>query len=133
MGYLRDLQGADGSWTDVRLAVGTSDAWVTGFVGTALASAGAGPTARAGWGPPAGEAGAAGPAGNRAVDGAVRRAARWCLDALGSRDGWGFNATVPPDADSTAWVCTLLAASGRAVPARALDLLERSRVPGAGC
>jgi hypothetical protein len=77
---------------------------VTGFVGAALASAGV----------------------------PVDRAATWCLDALGRRGGWGFNASVPPDADSTAWVCMLLAAAGRTVPASALDLLERHRVPGAG-
>ena len=110
VGYLLDLQGADGSWTDVRLAVGASDAWVTGFVGTALASAGV-----------AGVAGVA-----------VDRAAGWCLAALGRRDGWGFNASVPPDADSTAWICTLLAGAGRTVPDPALELLERHRVPGAG-
>lgn len=104
VGYLLDLQGADGSWTDVRLAVGASDAWVTGFVGAALASAGI----------------------------RVDRAAQWCLDALGRRGGWGFNSSVPPDADSTAWVCRLLASSGRTVPDSALDLLEQHRVPGAG-
>jgi hypothetical protein len=113
VGYLLDLQGADGSWTDVRLAVGTSDAWVTGFVGTALASTGAQADTEAG--------------------AALDRAAAWCLGALGRRDGWGFNASVPPDADSTAWVCTLLAAAGHPVPASALELLERHRVPGAGC
>ena len=116
--YLLDLQGADGSWTDLWLTVGASDAWVTGFVGTALAEA-----RRDGFVP--GEQGGA-------VAEAVERACSWLQSAIGRRGGWGYNATVPPDADSTAWGVTLLAVAGHVVPPAALQLLERHRVAGAG-
>jgi hypothetical protein len=116
--YLLDLQGADGSWTDLWLTVGASDAWVTGFVGTALAEA-----RRDGFVP--GDLGGA-------VAEAIEHACSWLNSTIARRGGWGYNATVPPDADSTAWGVTLLAIAGHVVPPTALRLLERHRVAGAG-
>jgi Prenyltransferase and squalene oxidase repeat len=116
--YLLELQGADGSWTDLWLTVGASDAWVTGFAGTALAEA---------------QRDRLVPGDLRgAVAQAVERACWWLRAAISRRGGWGYNATVPPDADSTAWGVTLLAVAGHAVPQAALRLLDRHRVAGAG-
>lgn len=85
-GYLLSRQEADGHWRDYRLPVGHSDAWVTGYVGLALADA-------------------AGPG----------EAPRPCLAAAvwlaGNRPypaGWGYNGRTGPDADSTAFALGLL-------------------------
>ncbi|MFI5913175.1 hypothetical protein [Dactylosporangium sp. NPDC051541] len=91
------------------VAVGTSDAWVTGYAGTALAAA-----ARSGHLPPAVRAAAA--------EGADA-AADWLLGAAGARGVWGYHGNVAPDADSTAWAVRLLAARGRPVPQSALTFL----------
>jgi hypothetical protein len=112
--YLVDLQGADGSWTDMWLAVGASDAWVTGFVGTALAESWPAKRRRA---------------PERLV---LRRAAAWLAGALGRRGGWGYNGKVPPDADSTAWCVTFLALADCPVPANPIAMLERHASPGGG-
>jgi hypothetical protein len=115
---LRRLQHPDGSWTDFLVAVGSSNAWVTGYVGFALAAA----ASAAGT---AGTAGTPGPdAGVRALAGrAADAAADWLLAHPGRGGAWGYHARVQPDADSTAWAIRLLAARGRAVPAAALEFL----------
>ena len=113
--YLLARQGVDGSWTDMWLAVGASDGWVTGFVGTALAEAlgtGRGPAAR--------------------IEAGVGRSCAWLEATLGRRGGWGYNGTLPPDADSTAWAVTCLALARHAIPGEPLTLLERARVAGHG-
>src|SRR4051794_34525190 len=109
VGYLRRLQHPRGSWSDFMVAVGTSDAWVTGYAGTALAAA-----ARSEHLAPAVRAAAA--------EGADA-AADWLLGAAGTRGVWGYHGNVAPDADSTAWAVRLLAARGRPVPPSALDFL----------
>ncbi|GAA3283498.1 hypothetical protein Dvina_38470 [Dactylosporangium vinaceum] len=107
--YLRRLQHPRGSWSDFMVAVGTSDTWVTGYAGTALAAA-----ARSEHLAPAVRAAAA--AGADA-------AADWLLGAAGGGGVWGYHRNVAPDADSTAWAVRLLAARGRPVPSAALEFL----------
>ncbi|HTW08334.1 MAG TPA: prenyltransferase/squalene oxidase repeat-containing protein [Acidimicrobiales bacterium] len=93
-----------------------SDEWVTAYVACVLAS-----PALGGFYP------------------AARTTARHALDLLLARRpqaaGWGYNLLVPPDADSTSWVCRLAAALGRQgdpryVPAR--GLVEGLVTPGGG-
>lgn len=117
VGYLVRAQHPAGSWTDFWLPVGTSDAWVTAYVGLALAAAG-------GSSLPAGAA--------RAAAAAARRAAGWLLAHQRPYAGWGYNADVPVDADSTAHAVSLLARLGMDVPRGALRLLHRHKVPGEG-
>lgn len=116
--YLLDLQGADGSWTDLWLAPGASDAWVTALVGTALIEAD--------------RAGCLDARQRVEAQTAVAAAAEWLATSIGRRGGWGYNSSVPPDADSTAWAVTCLALAGRDVPPDALRLLARHRVAGVG-
>lgn len=101
---------ADGCWTDFWTPAGTSDEWVSGFVGSMLATA--------------------------PLD-AARRAARECWQLLECRrydaGGWGYHDEVPADADSTQWVLSLAGAldaprTQRIVEAEAF--LERHAVGG---
>jgi squalene cyclase len=75
-----------------------SDEWVTAYVGCTLAS----------------------PA--LAAHPAARAAAEHAFDLLLARrpgpGGWGYNLLVPPDADSTTWVCRLALALGRQMEPR---------------
>lgn len=87
--YLIGKQHLDGHWEDFQLPVGTSDEWVTAFVGEALASIPAHPL----W--------------TRYRDHSAR-AIQWLLKNRHYRRGWGFNASTGPDADSTAYVLRLL-------------------------
>jgi hypothetical protein len=101
--YALDRQGSDGAWTDFDLPVGSSDAWMTAYVGAAISEVrdvvGAETV-------------------KRAEDG-IERAALWLARNRPYAAGWGFNASTGPDADSTAWALLLLAAVG--APARAED------------
>jgi hypothetical protein len=70
-------------------------------------------------------------------DAAAQAAAGCALDLLCARrplqDGWGYNGNVPPDADSTIWVCRLAGALNRhGDVAPALRFLERCRQPDGG-
>jgi hypothetical protein len=93
--YLLRSQHADGLWQDYELPTGRSDAWVTGFVGLALAG-----LARHG--------------GSQEAAMAADRAARWLADHRAYAAGWGYNAETGPDADSTGYALRLLHATGRA-------------------
>src|SRR5579883_1997308 len=88
-GYLLQRRQADGFWSDFDLARGTSDEWVTAYVGIALAGASS---------------------GDRELTTSI-------ADVLDRRrahaEGWGYSATTPPDADSSAWVSRLGLAAGR--------------------
>lgn len=99
--YLVAGQDRTGSWTDLRLAPGPSDAWATALVGRALAAAG--------WRDPA------------------DRAAGWLLAHDRTQGVWGWNADVPPDVDSTAQAVLLLRATDRAAPEGALRYLAALR------
>src|SRR5260370_641505 len=67
----------------------------------------------------------------------ARDSARQALELLCSRrpskDGWGYNQHVPPDADTTICVCRLARAVNRAADvAPALSFLERCLRPDGG-
>jgi Prenyltransferase and squalene oxidase repeat len=92
VGYLLDRQRDDGSFCDYEsMPIGAATQWVTGFVAAALADAAPGATD------------------------AIGRAAQWLVTAR-DEAGWGFNASVGPDADSTAWAMQTLRAAGLPVP-----------------
>jgi hypothetical protein len=91
--YLLSHQAADGHWEEYALPVGSSDAWVTAYIGLVLQGA-----------KPAG--------GHTTCHRAVRRAARWLIDQRPYPAGWGYNGQSGPDADSTAHVIGLLRAIG---------------------
>ena len=80
-------QGPAGLWRDFLTPAGEASEWPTGFIGTALQSAGAD----------------AGP---------LRRAADALLANQNDDGGWGYNEDVPSDADSSACVLLFLARSG---------------------
>ena len=73
-----------GSWQCFETLAGTSDEWVTAFIGSCLASLEI----------------------NKASELAERAYSFLCGRRFLSA-GWGFNKIVPPDADSTAWVIRL--------------------------
>ena len=110
--FLLETQAADASWRDFPTIMGGSDEWVTAYVIEALAGV-----------------------ENDAARAAASAAWRWLGTRRESAAGWGFNDTLPVDADATAW--GLLAAhalgedeSARAVAAR--DVLEQHRVAEGG-
>ena len=86
--YLLAQQDPAGLWHDYSLPPGPSDAWTTAWVGWCLAGS---------------EAPAAATA---------RRHAAAALLALRQPNGWGYNASTGPDADSTAWAVRFLASLG---------------------
>lgn len=104
-------QSEAGCWSDFTLAPGAGQDWVTGYVGSALASSSrveASTAARAGW--------------------------EW-LRTRQRGGGWGFNGVAPTDADSTSAVLSLATALGenRSLPAVAADLfLARHHRPDGG-
>lgn len=81
--FLLQSRHTNGLWFDFRLAPGWSDEWVSGYVGDRIAAA-------------------------PGVDEAL--SAAWQSLAHRSRvrpAGWGYNAIVPQDADSTSWTLRL--------------------------
>lgn len=82
-------------WEDFTLPVGCSDRWVTAYVLSSLAELGEFDLP--------------------AVAGLAAPALRWLLNQQAEIGGWGYNASVPPDADSTAWA--MLACRGWSHPA----------------
>jgi hypothetical protein len=118
LAYLLSCQHPSGSFTDFWLPVGTSDAWVTAYVGLALHA-----VSGCSWLPD----------DNRALaDAAARRAAAWLLDHQHARGGWGYNAAVSADADSTAHALSLLARLKLEIPAQAVAFLHAHRVGDLG-
>lgn len=86
--FLVSNQGTDGLWRDFLTPAGEASEWPTGFVGTALHLA----------------------AGRSH---ALERAADALAMSQNADGGWGYNESVPTDADSTAWVLLLLGLMGR--------------------
>lgn len=78
--FLLRARQPDGWWRDFETLAGPSDEWVTGYVAYSIA------------GIPNGSS-------------AARKA--YALLKARCRDGFGYNADVPPDCDSTAWFCRL--------------------------
>jgi hypothetical protein len=92
--YLLRCQRDDGHWVDYDLPTGRSDAWVTAYVGLALADVSAAhDDARA----------------------AAGRAAAWLAGCRAYPTGWGYNDITGPDADSTGYALRLLRRAGLAV------------------
>lgn len=89
--YLLSCQAADGHWEDYRLPVGRSDAWVTGYVGVALAES----------------------ADCTGSHGGYLNAASWLENNRPYLVGWGYNRHTGPDADSTAFALRLLLLAGK--------------------
>lgn len=87
--FLVRARGRGGWWHEYDTLAGSSDEWVTGYVGSALASV---------------------------PEPAAMRTATYAWRLLKTRRwwsaGWGFNRRVPPDADTTAWVLRLHRALG---------------------
>jgi hypothetical protein len=102
IGYLLERRNRNGWWTDFDTLAGPSTEWVSAFVAFTLAQTNhraARVAARATWS-------------------RLRRRRWWS-------PGWGFNRTVPSDADSTIWVLHLGAALGVAAGRRTLRFLSR--------
>lgn len=99
--FLLKRQSSNGLWSDFRLAPGLSDEWVSGYVGDRIAG----------------------------IDG-TQDSMESAWTALVSRRaertgrGWGYNAHVPQDADSTAWALRLAALVGHAESPTAVDARE---------
>ncbi|MET0403489.1 MAG: prenyltransferase/squalene oxidase repeat-containing protein [Cystobacter sp.] len=97
LGFLLSARDERGTWKDFLLPAGHSDLWVTAFVGEVLA-------------------GVSEPRARDAADAAWR-----FLEAEAvSSGGWGYNARVPGDGDSTLWSLRLAQALG-------LESSERAR------
>jgi squalene cyclase len=110
--FLELMRGGDGWWWDFYTRAGFSDEWVTGYIGAALAVI---PGDRA----------------SRMASAAwsrLRSRRRWAA-------GWGYNARVPVDADSTVWALRLaesVGAAGSRRAQRAYRLLARHARPNGG-
>ena len=92
--FLLANQGRDGLWRDFLTPAGEASEWTSGFVAAALHLAGA-------------------------ESSALARAADTLVAGQHEDGGWGYNATVPSDADSTACVLLFLGRMGyRADPCR---------------
>lgn len=116
--YLARMQHPAGSWSDFWLPVGASDAWVTAYVGIALDAAS--------------RCASLSPAARSLAGGSAERAVAWLVAAHRPLGGWGYNATVPVDADATAHAISLLARRGVAVPPAAVAVLRSHYVAGEG-
>lgn len=97
---------ADGHWRDFSLPVGVSDRWVTAYILTRLAET----DRRAGL--------------RLAGSSAIADALAWLEASRTADGGWGYNAAVPDDADSTAWAVLALHGWSRPIPPSAISLLE---------
>ena len=111
VGHLLRAADEAGAWSDYRLPVGRSTSWVTAHVAGALHECVAVGAAAAG------------------IPVALDRAE----EVLGAHadEGWGFNGSTGPDADSTAVAVLFLAPRGHTLGAAA-NLLEAHRRPDGG-
>jgi squalene-hopene/tetraprenyl-beta-curcumene cyclase len=103
LGYILSLQAEDGSWTEWALPPGPSSAWTTAYIGYRLRSL------------PLDTMALAAPY--------IVRAARWQSDNAFADGGWGYNATVGSDADSTSHAILFLASVGQPMPPAAYSKL----------
>ena len=94
--FLERERDGDGWWREFPRIMGGTDEWVTAYIGHAAALL---------------------------PDGRGRRLAEGAWELLASRrsadEGWGYNASLPQDADSTVWGLRLAAALGERRSARA--------------
>jgi hypothetical protein len=101
--YLLSHQADDGHWQDYRLPAGRSDAWITGYVGVALAESDHSEAARR----------------------SIGAAAGWLEQQRPYPQGWGYNRRTGPDADSSAFALTLLRLAGKTPLPSDLDWLRQ--------
>lgn len=115
---LMAMQGRDGLWGGFRMTPGESRDWVGAVAAFALAEA-----AGSGQLPPA-------------LAAAARMRATRAAAVLRGREraggGWGYNAAVPPDADSTAVALRLFAALGEPAPPASVAFLAAQGSPATG-
>ncbi|MEM7132923.1 MAG: prenyltransferase/squalene oxidase repeat-containing protein [Chloroflexota bacterium] len=103
---------SQGWWRDFRLAPGSSDEWVTAYIGLTLASL-----------------------GTRPANIAALRGWRLLAARRSSSSGWGYNAFPPPDADSTLWALSLaqiLGCAERRQAKQGYDFLKQHIHPDGG-
>jgi squalene cyclase len=107
--FLLERRGDDGLWRDFRTLAGQSADWVTGYVGYNLLRA-AGPTV------------------------ALEHTALTLVERQQHDGGWGYNETVPSDADSTAYVLLFLSGMGATADCihRATRCLRSHQDPDSG-
>ena len=110
--YILTRQLADGSWVDWDLPPGASDIWTTAFVGCKLTSVDIGQ--------------------NPKVNAAIRAASKWLLSSILDDTGWGYNASVGSDADSTAHAILFLSSQGCKVPLESYARLRQFQSPDGG-
>jgi hypothetical protein len=110
--FILSLQSGNGSWTDWDLPPGSSSTWTTAYVGYKL-----------GYLPQHLKA--------KTVS-HILAASDWLLDNAFADGGWGYNATVGSDADSTSFAILFLASAGRRVPDSAYVHLARYQCPDGG-
>lgn len=111
--YLLAKQSADGAWRDFSTEPGVADAWTTAYVGLCLLTM-PGSTRPEDWQP------------------SLVRAAT-CLSAQMDRfSGWRYNASCPPDADSSAHAILFLRHCGVEVPIQAYARLLSFGRPDGG-
>jgi len=99
---------SDEHWTDFDLPAGRSDTWVTAYTLAQLAKL---------------------PCELRPSDAdqALDESIRWLMKSRSPNGAWGYNRTVPDDADSTSWAILALKRLHQPVPSSAKDFLLRCR------
>jgi Prenyltransferase and squalene oxidase repeat len=102
----------DGCWTDWDLPPGPSDQWTTAYIAGRLAAV-------------------PGPLASSSVT-ARARAAAWLIEQEFVDGGWGYRASVGPDADSTAWALLFLAGEGAPVSRSSCEFLMGFQRPDGG-
>jgi squalene cyclase len=110
--YVLSIQADDGSWTEWALPPGSSTPWTTAYVGYKLRSLPAESMARA--------------------TPHLADAAHWMGANAFAGGGWGYNALVGSDADSTAYAILFLASASQPVPEAAYARLASFQNPDGG-
>lgn len=110
--FLLARQKPSGCWIDWNLPPGPSDMWTTAFVGHKLSCA----ALRTAPG----------------VGAATRSAAHWLLNSILDDGGWGYNASVGSDSDTSAYSVLFLSMQECAVPAASYARLRQFQCPDGG-
>lgn len=102
--YLIHIQAENGSWEDYYLPVGSSIAWVTAYVGCALAEIGE-------------------VVGFESARVSATKAADWLESHRNYTMGWGYNTITGADSDSTGWTLRLFKKLNRSIENKDQDFL----------